>query len=94
MVLEFGPGNMIGGYEVTFNKRSIYKYKVRRPIEGYFIRKKNFVSLLLDHGDMFAQLKQQILRTYLKMRIRIEAIRKKETKRLRSRADVEGIWTL
>jgi hypothetical protein len=42
--------NPIGDYGVTFNKRAIFIYKTKTACEGYFVRKKNWNSVI-DNPD-------------------------------------------
>lgn len=38
--MQLTKGSIIGGFECSYNRRSIYIYRVHTDIEGYFITKK------------------------------------------------------
>ena len=40
MKLKFNQTSVIGGFECSYNQRSIYIYKTRKVLKGYFIFKK------------------------------------------------------
>ena len=39
---------VIGAYAVTFNKRSLFIYKTISEIRGYFIRRTNWVRIIIN----------------------------------------------
>ena len=45
MVVRAKQGNIIGGYETVFNKRSCFIYKALTPGEAFMIRKMNYAQL-------------------------------------------------
>jgi len=45
-VIEYNNGVVIGAYGVTNNERSKYIYRCKTEVEGYFIRKEQWLETL------------------------------------------------
>jgi hypothetical protein len=44
-VIRIKKENLIGGFECSYDQRSVYVYKVGQPVQGYFIHKKSWRGL-------------------------------------------------
>ena len=51
-VLRFKDTNVIGAYQCTFNKRSIFVYKTITSCKGYFIRKLEWQKVLDENVNI------------------------------------------
>ena len=45
-VIRLGPGGVVGIYNITYNKKTMFNYRVRHCYSGYTIRKDNWLSLM------------------------------------------------
>lgn len=50
--IKYNDSFVIGAYECTFNKRSVFIYKANTIIEGLFIRKCKWNQLMLEFNDV------------------------------------------
>lgn len=94
MILKYGKGSIIGAYECTFNKRSLYKYKVIKSVEGYFIRKSKWLQIMNEHDNVFRMFTVNFLKKYMKFKKRIDTAKHEMILKLQERADVNAICTL
>ena len=54
-------GSMIGAFECSYDRRSIYIYRARTDIEGYFITKRSWKVLELNHPLLFENVRRRAL---------------------------------
>lgn len=47
--IQYTDKVVIGAYGITFNQRAAFIYTSLTPIEGYFIRKTNWMAILDDN---------------------------------------------
>lgn len=86
---------VIGAHECTFDHKSKFIYKTRSECTGFSIRKHPWKALLDKWPEIGKQLKTKIVTNYFyKLRIRIQAQKKKEIQRLSERFDVNEIFVL
>ena len=45
-VLRLTQGGVIGIYNVTFNKKTLFNYRVRQEFKGFTIRKENWKQII------------------------------------------------
>ena len=62
---------VLGAYELTFNKKSAYLYRATSFIDGFFVRKGNWINLIQEYPNVGNCLKRNILLNYL-LRVRIK----------------------
>jgi hypothetical protein len=53
MKLHFPPGSIIGGFESTFNIKSMFIYKCKNEIQGYSLRRPNLKNLESEFSSIF-----------------------------------------
>ena len=41
-VLRLGPGGVVGIFNITYNKKTMFNYKIKHTYDGYTIRKDNW----------------------------------------------------
>ena len=66
MKLHFPPGNIIGGVNCLYLRKSWHIYKCKNEISGYSISRKRWTSIENYHPKMCRELKKKILITFLK----------------------------
>ena len=87
-VLRFSNKCLIGGYNCTFNKKTLFVYKSKTDVSGYMLRKQVWLELMNEYGIISEYFRQNIEQTYLnniKNKILIE-----KTKYLKSIDGLEG----
>ena len=65
-VLRFSNKVIIGGYNCTFNKKTIFVFKSKTDVSGHMLRKKVWLSLMNEYGHISEYFKKNIENTYLK----------------------------
>ena len=63
-VLRYSDRGIFGGYNCTFNTRSIFIYRCKTDCEGYFIRKDRWLELIGMDPDIESILKNNIKHDY------------------------------
>ena len=64
-VVQFADNGIIGAYECTFNKKTIFVYKSKTDVKGYMLRKVLWQHLMNDHGKISEFFKENIEYKYL-----------------------------
>lgn len=86
------PGNLIGAYFLTFNKRSEYVYRSSTECLGFSIRKKHWMVILNHHPKIGRDLREQIKKNYYEYtKSRIQNMYDKEMSNQLKRADYEAM---
>ena len=65
--LQMNAGEIIGDYNVTYQKASRFIYKTRSVCEGYEIRRKNWDSILNANDFIGNALRKQINKRHIRM---------------------------
>ena len=85
--VRFNNKSVIGAYEMTFFRRSAYIYTALRKLEGYFIRKSHWKTIVSDK-NLEMVLKRNILMSYLvKIQMKVNMKKKVAQEFLNSRND-------
>lgn len=64
-VVSFQDKVVIGAYNCTFNKKTIFVYKAKSDVSGYMLRKFTWLSLMNDFGGISEYFRQNIEFNYL-----------------------------
>lgn len=51
-VLRFANKVIIGGYNCTFNKKTLFVYKSKTDVSGYMLRKQIWLQLMNEYGQI------------------------------------------
>ena len=86
--LQMAKGSKIGAYECSYDKRSIYVYRVHKEIEGFFITKKQWKELESNFPEFFSQIRRQALNHYINViRLNLEKAKQKMIEHYDDRKD-------
>ena len=92
--LSYKYYRIVGVYGVTFFKRSQYIYKTKTNTEGFFIRRKNWKTIMepeRNDKNVIHELKELIIREYeVKISGKMNKFKEEEIKRQMNRADYES----
>ena len=84
--------SIIGAYGVTWNYRAQYIYFASTIVQGFFIRKRNWIEILDNGGEVIPVLKKNILLDYLtKIKLKVEIAKKRSIEDFQLRNDHEMI---
>ena len=84
---------VLGAYGCSFNKRSLFVYKVFSDASGYSIRKANWVKLSRNHETLSSHFVQAIRDKFEnKVKLKIELVKSREYQKLELRADIDQVW--
>jgi len=79
---------IIGGYGATFGQRSAFVYCALTDLDGYFIRRNNWIQMLDEFPDVGFVLKRNILYHYFShIRFKLAAKKKKDVMKYMKRKD-------
>ena len=59
--MQLTLGSIIGAFECSYDRRSIYIYRAHTDIEGYFITKRCWKQLAMDHPNLFKHIRRKAL---------------------------------
>lgn len=59
--IQFSKGTRIGAFECSYDRRSKYIYRAATDVEGYFINKRNWKQLELNHPLLFQRVRRRAL---------------------------------
>ena len=91
-MLKFKEQNLIGGYNITFNKRSLFVYKTTSVCEGFSIRRKNWKSIMANHPKITPIIQERIRDLYENyMYNKLKSMKEKRIALIENRADYEQI---
>ena len=62
---QFGPSTIIGGYNISFQKRHFFIYQSHTEMVGYMIRKPKWLTLMKNFHNFELILKQKFFQFYL-----------------------------
>jgi hypothetical protein len=86
--IKYTDNFVLGAYDLTFNKKSMFIYKAVSYIEGYFIRKEIWMDLINEYESIGLCIKRNILLNYLlKIRIKINVHKERAMNMLKIRKD-------
>ena len=90
--IKYTDNFVIGAYDLTFNKRSMFIYRSMSYIEGYFIRKQDWMELINDYSSIGLCIKRNILLNYLlKVRIKINVHKERAMSMQKLRNDCQMV---
>lgn len=95
MKLHFPPGNIIGGVNCVFLKKSWHIYKCKFEIHGYAVSRENWMKIEEDYKFMINEVNKKMFISYNK-EIRTPLYRQKmqDLEILKNRADLTNIVTI
>ena len=96
-VVRLQKGGVIGIYNVTFNKRTMFLYKVRHEFHGFTIRKDNWRSIMSnpEFQDLTCHIRNHIEDQFMKqIKLKVLKIYRYYIGRLKKRKDKEMILTV
>ena len=64
MVIRMKKGTILGAYNCTYNKKTMFLYKCKTDIEGYMLRKQVWLEILEDNKIICETLKENIKKYY------------------------------
>ena len=86
---------VIGAYELTNGERSKYIYRCKTDIEGYFIRKEQWLDALFQNEIIAKKMKTNLfIDNYFKINLKLQSHKAKMLAQLQARSDIEVIKTL
>ena len=84
--VQFAQGRVFGAYEMFNSKKSKFQYKCKTRMEGYFIRKSNFMNLQYEFPDVYQAFIQNLTgRYYTRIQITVSKTRQKVLDDLKKR---------
>ena len=93
--IKYQHGCVIGAYGCTFSQRSNYIVYAQTNIEGFFVRKENWMALLQRDEVIRNSLERKILMEQLiKLNPRIELDKKRKIIKLLERKDHQSLLAL
>jgi hypothetical protein len=90
--IRLQKGTVVGAFNCTFNKKTMFIYKAPTLFRGYTIRKLNWLKILMneDYHNLAAVIKKNVRDEYfIKIKNRVLLEQGKYVKRLQNRADYE-----
>lgn len=94
-VLRFKDSNVIGAYQCTFNKRSMFIYKTVTICMGYSIRKVYWQQIFKENIGLADEFTERISREFRdKISSKVMREKKKDLQKWNERADYEGILSV
>jgi len=86
--IHFKNKCVIGAYGITFNKRAAFIYTALTTVEGFFIRKNNWLDLLSISPEIAFVIKKNVLMDYLcKIRLKVMVNKRKAIEKIQTRHD-------
>ena len=96
-VVRLRKGGTFGIYNVTYEKKTMFNYRVKHEFHGFTIRKMNWKILMLNpnFADITAYVKKQVRNSFeMEIKFKVMAIYKKYIYKLKERNDREEILTV
>ena len=96
-VVRLGKGSTFGMYNVTFEKKTMFCYKIKHDFHGFTIRKMNWKILMWnpDFEDITKYVKKQVLFNFeLEIKFKVIAIYQKYIRKIRERNSQSEILTV
>ena len=74
-VLRLGPGGAIGIFNITYNRKTMFNYRIKNCFTGYTIRKDNWKALLNnpEYSEISEHVKTQVLKDF-EMQIKFKCL--------------------
>jgi len=86
---------IIGAFNVTFNQRATFIYQSLTEVQGYFIRKCNWLDMMDNYEEVSKPLKRDILLEYVtNIRNKLRMKKNMNIEKLMKRADYQQILTV
>ena len=95
--LRYGGCRVIGAYNVSYNKRSMFAYKTYERCQGYFVRKSNWLRIMAEEEYQYLVelFKQNAREEYFStIKSRLLECKEFELRKLSDRADFDTVITL
>ena len=91
-VLRYTNRTMVGAYNCTFNKRTMFLYRCRSECKGYFIRKINWLECIKMDSEIENYIKKNVQNEYFDNILQKVMVAKKiHIEKLASRKDFEQV---
>ena len=93
--MQLTKGSMIGGYECSYDRRSIYIYRAHTDIEGYFITKRCWKQLEQGHPELFKNIRRKTLMHFANViHKNLEMLKEKDIEHFDKRSDYKQVLVL
>lgn len=90
--IQFNDKCVIGAYGITFNKRAAFIYTALTHVEGFFIRKQEWLDILQISPEIAFVIKKNVLMDYLcKIRLKVMVNKRKAIEKIQTRHDHQMI---
>lgn len=87
MVLRVYHGTMVGAYNCTYHRRTMFVYKCRTNIEGYMLRKQAWFDIMEEYEEITDLMKEKIKHQFFRnIKFKICAEKRKFINKLKKRA--------
>ena len=94
-VIRYTDKTMVGAYNVSFNKRSLFIYKCSTDCHGYFIRKQKWVSILSQDKDIETFINQNVEKWYInQIKRKVLQLKEKDLMKMSIRKDFDCVYTV
>jgi hypothetical protein len=96
-VIRLEKGGVVGIYNVTYDKKTIFLYKVKHFFEGFSIRRANWMSIIFseEHKDITIFMREQIKQEYeVSIKFKVLEVYNKEMSKLKKRHDKDEVMTV
>ena len=96
-VIRLGPGGVIGIYNITYNKKTMFNYRVKHEYFGYTIRKDNWQSLMRnpEYTEITDFVKNRVQAEFeTEIKFKCLTVYRKYIYKLRNRQDKNEILTV
>ena len=86
---------MVGAYNVSFNKRSLFIYKCSTECHGYFIRKQAWASILSQDKDIENFINQNVEKWYVNhIKRKVLQMKERDLMKMSIRKDFDFVYTI
>lgn len=90
--LQFVDKCIIGAYGITWNQRAQFNYTSATAVNGFFIRKQNWLQIMNSEPEIVGTLKKNLLLDYLtKIKMKVDLSKKKAIGEFQIRQDYDLI---
>ena len=80
-------GTILGAYNCTYNKKTMYLYKCKSDVEGFMLKKRAWGDIVEDYGEIADILKENVKLEYIQtIKFKVNSEKKNYINKLRKRA--------
>lgn len=86
---------MVGAYNVSFNKRSLFIYKCSTDCHGYFIRKQKWLSILALDKEIETYIFKNVENWYMShIKKKVLQMKERDLLKMSTRKDFDFVYTI